>query len=224
MKLIPHWGKPVAILVLGLSSLAYPNAPSKAVTDTPIVNVTTKSELKSHPHQSTLQLAQGLVGRCRAAKQRIFVYPERSTSSQSVRTLAPDEQVTLADNGANGWIAINAPIAGYVRANELKSCPGGTRPPVPNPQPPEQTGSQTGSNVCRNVISPPEGLAVRNIPDITAPRISGVYVGNTVKLVSPRESQKDSQGRTWIKISSPSTGWISSGFPNGNLSTEFACP
>jgi hypothetical protein len=228
MKTIARWGKPVAILALGLSSVAYLNAPSTAVTDTTTTNVTQKSNVNSFMHQSSVQLAQGLVGQCRAAKQRIFVYPERSTTSQSIRTLAPNELVTLADTGAAGWIAISAPIAGYVRASDLKSCPGGTRPPTPTPtpdtQPPSEQGSQGGSNVCRKVISPPEGLAVRNTPVISAPRISGVYVGNTVKLVSPRESQKDSQGRTWVRISEPSTGWISSGFPNGNLGPEFSCP
>ncbi|GAB4206366.1 MAG: hypothetical protein Fur006_63420 [Coleofasciculaceae cyanobacterium] len=230
MKPIARWGKPVVILALGLSSIAYLNAPSTAVTDTTTANVTQKSDINTSERQTTFQLAQGLVGQCRAAKQRIFVYPERSTSSQSIRTLAPNELVTLADTGAAGWIAISAPIAGYVRASDLKPCPGGTRPPTPtptpspSPQPPSSEGSQGGSNVCRKVISPPEGLAVRNTPVISAPRISGVYVGNTVKLVSPRESQKDSQGRTWVKISEPSTGWISSGFPNGNLGPEFSCP
>lgn len=229
MKMIAHWGKPVAILALGLSSVGYLNAPSTAVTDTTTTNVTQKSESNSSAPQNTFQLAQGLVGQCRAAKQRIFVYPERSTSSQSIRTLAPNELVTLADTGAAGWIAISAPITGYVRASDLKPCPGGTRPPTPAPdtQAPSQEGtqgSQGGSNVCRKVISPPEGLAVRNTPVLSAPRVSGVYVGNTVKLASPRESQKDSQGRTWVRITEPTTGWISSGFPNGNLGSEFSCP
>ena len=222
MKTIAQWGKPVAILALGLSSVAYLNAPSTAVTDTTTAKVTQKSVFNSSESQTNFRLAQVLVGQCRAAKQRIFVYPERSTSSQSIRTLAPNEQVTLADTGAGGWIAISAPIAGYVRASDLKPCPGGTRPP--ETQPPSQEGSQGGPNVCRKVISPPEGLAVRNTPAISAPRISGVYVGNTVKLVSPRESQKDSQGRTWVKIMAPSTGWISSGYPNGNLGPEYSCP
>lgn len=236
MKTIAHWGKPVAVLALGLSSVAYLNAPSTAVTDTATTKVTQQSESNSSAPQHSIQLAQGLVGQCRAAKQRIFVYPERSTTSQSIRTLAPNELVTLADNGAAGWIAISAPIAGYVRASDLKSCPGGTRPPTPAPtptpkptptpstQPPSEQGSQGGSNVCRNVISPPEGLAVRNTPVFSARRVSGVYVGNTVKLASPRQTEKDNQGRTWVRIVAPQTGWISSGFPNGNLGPEFSCP
>lgn len=237
MKKIAHWGKPVAMLAIALSTVGYLNTPSRAVSNSTTTNVTQKSESNVSERQGNVQLAQGLVGQCRAAKQRIFVYPERSTTSQSIRTLAPNELVTLADTGAGGWIAISAPIAGYVRASELKPCPGGTRPPTPAPtptpspspspapdtQPPSQEGSQGGSNVCRNVINPPEGLAVRNTPAISAPRISGVYVGNTVKLASPRQSQKDSQGRTWVLISSPTTGWISSGYPNGNLGPEFSC-
>ncbi|AFZ21731.1 SH3 domain-containing protein [Allocoleopsis franciscana] len=236
MNTIAQWGKPVAMLAIALSTVGYLNAPSRAVSDSTTGNVTQKSESNGSGRQGNVQLAQGLVGQCRAAKQRIFVYPERSTTSQSIRTLAPNELVTLADTGAGGWIAISAPIAGYVRASELKPCPGGTRPPTPAPspspspspspdtQPPSQGGTQGGSNVCRKVINPPEGLAVRNTPVISAPRVSGVYVGNTVKLASPREYQKDSQGRTWVKISQPTTGWISSGFPNGNLGPEFSCP
>lgn len=236
MNTIAHWGKPVAMLAIALSTIGYLNTPSGAVTKSTTANLTQKSESNGSGRQDNVQLAQGLVGQCRAAKQRIFVYPERSTSSQSIRTLAPNELVTLADTGAAGWVAISAPIAGYVRASELKPCPGGTRPPTPAPtpspspsptpgtQPPSQGGTQGGSNVCRNVINPPEGLAVRNLPVLSAPRVSGVYVGNTVKLASPRESQKDSQGRTWVRISQPTTGWISSGFPNGNLGPEFSCP
>ena len=235
MNTIAHWGKPVAMLAIALSTVGYLNTPSRAVSDSTTANVTQKSESNLSGRQDNFQLAQALVGQCRAAKQRIFVYPERSTTSQSIRTLAPNELVTLADTGAGGWIAISAPIAGYVRASDLKPCPGGTRPPTPAPtptptptptpdtQPPSQEGSQGGQNVCRNVISPPEGLAVRRTPELAAPRISGVYVGNTVKLASPRQSQKDNQGRTWVLISSPTTGWISSGFPNGNLGPEFSC-
>ncbi|MCA1993318.1 MAG: SH3 domain-containing protein, partial [Coleofasciculus sp. S288] len=167
--------------------------------------------------QGNIQLAQGLVGQCRAAKQRTLVYPERSNSSPSLGTIAPNEQVTLADSGAAGWIAISSPIVGYVRASDLKACSGGTRPP-------SSGESQEGATVCRRVIAPPEGLAVRNTPVLSDRRIAGVYVGNTVRLVSPRETQKDSQGRTWVRISAPATGWISSGFPNGNLSPEFSCP
>lgn len=230
MNTITHWGKPVAMLAIALSTVGYLNTPSSAVVESTTANVTQKSESNVSERQGNVQLAQGLVGQCRATKQRIFVYPERSTSSQSIRTLAPNELVTLADTGAGGWIAISAPIAGYVRASDLKPCPGGTRPPTPaptpspSPTPDTQSPSQGGSNVCRNVINPPEGLAVRNTPVISAPRVSGVYVGNTVKLASPRQTEKDSQGRTWVRISQPTTGWISSGFPNGNLGPEFSCP
>jgi hypothetical protein len=222
MKTMNYWGKPFTILALGLSIVGYLNAPSTAVTDTTTANVAQKSELNSSGLQGNLQLAQSVVGQCRAATQRIFIYPERSTSSQSIRTLAPDEQVTLAESGAAGWVAISFPIAGYVRSSDLKACPGGTRPP--DTQPPSSGGSQGGANMCRKVIAPPEGLAVRNTPLSSAPRIAGVYVGNTVRLASPPEIQRDSQGRTWVRITAPSTGWISSGFPNTNLSPEFSCP
>ncbi len=236
MKTINSWGKPFTILALGLSIVGSLNAPSTAVTNTMTANVAQNPELNLSGRQGNIQLAQSVVGQCRAAKQRIFIYPERSTSSQSIRTLAPDEQVTLADSGAAGWVGISFPIAGYVRANDLKACPGGTRPPGTQPPasgggsqsgtnpPASGGGSQSRANMCRKVIAPPEGLAVRNTPVVSAPRTAGVYLGNTVRLANPRETQRDSQGRTWVRITAPATGWISSGFPNTNLGPEFSCP
>lgn len=214
----------LALFALVLGATGELTVSASTVKNTTASNSRQKAELSLAQSQSNVQLSQALVGQCRAVKQRIFVYPERSTSSISIRTLAPNEQVTLADNGVNGWIAISSPVVGYVRANELQPCPGGTRPPAAATQPPAQTGSQGGPNVCRQVVAPEQGLAVRNTPAIDAPRISGVYVGNTVKLASPRQSEKDSQGRTWVRISEPTTGWISSGFPDGNLGSEFSCP
>ncbi|HEY9675837.1 MAG TPA: SH3 domain-containing protein [Waterburya sp.] len=236
MNKLGHWSKPVAIVALTLTAVGELNAAVTALPSTPTTKVTQKSQWNSPGGQDNYQLAQGLVGQCRAAKQRIFVYPERSTSSQSIRTLAENDGVILADTGVNGWIAISAPVAGYVQARDLTLCNSSTKRPTPAPTPtptpaptpsptPTPTPTPTSSaNSCRKVIYPPEGLAVRNTPVLSAPRIGGVYVGNTVKLANPRQSEKDSQGRTWVKISQPTSGWISSGFPNGNLGPEFPCP
>jgi hypothetical protein len=161
--------------------------------------------------QSNVELAQGLIGQCRAAKKRIFVYTERSTSSQTITTLAPNQEVTLAGDGSSGWIAISAPETGYVQAMDLKLCNNATQP-----------DSDSTANLCRRVTVP-EGLSIRQSPSPNAARVGGVFVGNTVKLATPRQSQKDSQGRTWIQITAPRSGWVSSGFPEGNLSPAFTC-
>lgn len=229
MKKIGQWGKSVAICALALSAVGELSA--SAVSSTTTANVIQKSESTSLEHPATIQLAQAsVVGQCRTVKRGVFVYTERSATSQTIRSLAPGEQVTLADNGSNGWIAISTPVAGYVQASELKPCQTPTPPqpqpqpqPKPQPQPRPQPQPQ-GPNTCRNVIYPPEGLAIRKNPIITDQRIGGVYVGNTVKLASPRRTEKDSQGRTWVYITQPTPGWISSGFPEGNLGPEFSCP
>lgn len=224
MKKIGQWSKPVALCALVLASVGELSA--SAVASTTATTISQQSESTSLQNRGNSQLAQAsVVGQCRTTKRGIFVYTERSATSQSIRSLAPGEQVTLADNGSNGWIAISTPVAGYVQASELKSCQTPT-PPQPQPQPSPQPRPQPqpqGSNICRNVIYPPEGLAIRRNPVLSDQRIGGVYVGNTVRLASPRRTEKDSQGRTWIYITQPTAGWISSGFPEGNLGPEFSC-
>lgn len=211
MKQINHWAKPVTVLAVILSSVGVVNTPVTAISSTSTGNNIQQPESASLENPSNIQLAQGLVGQCRAAKQRIFVYTERSTSSQTVRTIGTDQEVTLADSGNAGWIAISSPVTGYVQARDLKPCKGGNEP---------DSGS---SSVCRRVIVT-QGLAIRQNPNPTAALVGGVLSGNTVKLTNPKQSQKDSQGRTWVQITAPKAGWVSSGFPDGNLSPEFSCP
>lgn len=224
MKKINQWDKPVflwTVVLSALSSLAMSAAPVLSAT-TP--NAPQDSATTSSLSQENIQLAQGLIGQCRAANERIFVYTQRSTSSQTIRTLAPNERVTLADNGSAGWIAISAPVTGYVQANSLKTCTGGS-----GSQP--GSGSSGGgssqnpgsSNVCRRVTVA-EGLTVRQNPNPSAALVGGIFSGNIVKLASPQKTEKDAQGRTWVQIVTPRAGWISSGFPSGNLSQEFTCP
>ncbi|HBB32495.1 MAG TPA: hypothetical protein DDZ80_08630 [Cyanobacteria bacterium UBA8803] len=216
MKKLNNWGKPVAQFAVGLSVAAGLLAPATVVNSSTTNNSIQSSEPASLEAQTNWQLAQGLVGQCRAAKKRIFIYTERSTSSRTVTTLDPDEEMTLADNGNAGWVAISAPETGYVQARDLKPCKnqGGN---TPNPDQP------SGSNLCRKVTVA-QGLTIRREPSPSSTLVGGIFVGNTVKLANPRQSQKDSQGRTWIEITAPKAGWISSGFPEGNLGPEFSCP
>ena len=131
----------------------------------PVVGLTTWAGASFNPTQQAqmpgieenqVQLAQGLIGECRAAKKRIFVYTERSASSRTIRTLAPSEEVTLAGNGSGGWIAISAPETGYVQAMDLKLCQGATQP-----------DSGSTSDICRRVTVP-QGLTIRQNPNLSA--------------------------------------------------------
>jgi hypothetical protein len=200
MKGMSDLSKSVALLTLVLSALGGLKNPAAAVV--PML-----------PGHSNLQLAEGLVGQCRAAKERAFVYSQRSTGSQTLRTLAPNERVTLADNGSGGWIAISSPEKGYVQVEELTMCPGGTNS-KPKPAPSGKNPTTT-SSLCRIVTyKQPEGLAIRNQPDHNAPRVGGVYPGNRVTLrTSPPPITKDKDGRSWVEVTAPTRGWISYGYP-----------
>jgi hypothetical protein len=218
-------GMPVALLALVLSAVA--GLESAAAVNNP----TTTNTLQKSKHTS-FQLAQGIVGQCRAAKQRIFVYSQRSTSSPTVRTIDSNEQVTLADDGAVGWIAISAPAVGYVRASELTTCQSVTpskpspTPPAPSPAPPAPSPrpstpptpppSNTTTSLCRVVAynGPEGGLAIRTRPDRVAPRVDGARFGDRVTLrTSPPPITVDKDGRNWIEVTAPSRGWISNGYP-----------
>lgn len=225
MKKMSHWGKSAAFLALGLSAIGSLNASATAVPNTITTNIIQDSKPTSFQPQSNLQLAQGgLLGQCRAAKDRIFVYTQRSTTSQTLRTLAPNEQVTLADDGAAGWAAISSPEPGYVRASELTTCQAANRP-TPNPAPNPAT-NQT-SSLCRIVTynGPEGGLAIRSRPDRSAPRVDGVKLGDRVTLrTSTPPSTLDKDGRNWVEVTAPSRGWVSNGFPSAKSSNIGPCP
>lgn len=226
MKKMSHWGNPVALCAVVLSAVGM-NAPTAAIASTTTANNIEKSEPTSLQRQGNFQLAQGIVGQCRVAKQRIFVYSQRSETSQTLRTLAPDEKVTIADNGVRGWIGINEPEVGYVRAEDLTKCPESAARPKPTTTTTTTTNTTTtGSGVCRVVIYKGlEGLAIRDQPDRNARRVGGVYPGNQVTLKSdPPEQKVDSEGRAFIEVTAPTAGWISYGYPSAKSSNLGPCP
>lgn len=171
---------------------------------------------------STTQIAQiSLVGQCRAVNQPAPVFDSRSlTTANVVRVLQTDTPVTLASDVDAGLIEINAPVRGFVQVAKLKTCsstvarpappPPATRP-TPTPQPPNP-----GAGVCRRVVNPKEGLAVRSGPGMQYSTIGGVPLDGQVYLADERP-RFDSEGRRWLAIRDG--GWISNGFPGsgGNL-------
>lgn len=213
-----YWGQSVALLALVVSAVGSAIAPAHAVPGT-----TTEK----------IQLAQeDLVGQCRAAKARIAIHREPSSSSPADRILVTNERVTLADNGnGQGWVRISAPIAGFVQASDLASCSGGVAVnPAPKPAPapaPTTTTTTTTTSLCRVVAynSPEGGLAIRSRPDRTAPRTDGVKFGDRVTLrTSPPPSNLDKDGRDWVEVTAPSRGWVSNGFPSSRSMNLGPCP
>lgn len=70
------------------------------------------------------------------------------------------------------------------------------------------------ADLCRRIVSPPEGLVIRANPSTAAATVGGVARGQTITLTtSPATTSKDTAGRTWVQISAPARGWISNGLP-----------
>jgi hypothetical protein len=201
-------GSNPTILAVALSVIGGISAPVMAVPNNLAANSIQESVAPSLPTQREVQLAQNLIGQCRAANRTVDIFSQASVApaSETLATLQTNSRVTLADNGSAGWIGVSSPTNGYVIARYLKACSG--NPPV-------------GTNTCRTANV---ALSIRPNPNNTqGNQIGTVATGGVVKLTNPEQSQVDSTGRTWIRIVSPLSGWVSSGFPEGNLGSRFSC-
>lgn len=222
MKKMSYWSITFTFFALIVDAVGGIATPATATGNTTTAYITQQSQPASGQLQGNFQLAQGLVGQCRrAAKERIFVYSQRSTNSQAIRTLARNERVTLADNGGGGWIAISSPVTGFVQATNLAQCPGDGNTT------PSTGGSTTPStgNLCRRVTyKGSEGLAIRSKASSNSTRVAGVRFGDKVTLRAKSSPVLDNQGRAWVEITAPATGWISSGFPSQKATNIGSCP
>ena len=229
MKTMSRWGIPVALLALALSAVGDIKAIATVLSNTSSANLSLDAELNQSQQKWTFQLAQGLVGQCRAASRSIFVYRERSSASPT-RALESNEQVVLAEeDGRGGWIAISSPIRGFVEARDLKRCSEEPEEVVIRPRPPRSEEVVTrprppGSNLCRQVTYQGlEGVVVRERPDIYSRPLSTVFFEERVTLNNPPQSRVNSEGREWVRLTSPVVGWMSNGFPaTGDLNLS-AC-
>jgi hypothetical protein len=173
-------------------------------------------------------LAQGLRGQCRQAYQNIFIYRTRSLS-EVISSVVQDERVILAEDSArDGWIAVSSPTTGFVEARYLKLCDRAVSPAPPSlpplsPPPSTARPNLPSSSVCRRVTyGEPEGMTVRSGPSVDYARVGGVFFGDRV-TINPAATQLDSQGREWLRMTSPMNGWISNGFPAFSESNLGAC-
>jgi uncharacterized protein YgiM (DUF1202 family) len=221
MKSMCIWSKALALsLVLSavfLSTVGTLEATASPTTSTSTTNIAQESAPNSLPEN--FQLAQAdaasAAGECRRVNRKVDIFSEPSVASASTvrATLENGSRVTLAGSGSNGWVAVSSPVSGYVIARYLYSttdCGGTTPPPPPPPQ------------SCRRVVAPSEGLSVRSGPGTNFSRVGSVFVGDTLRVTG--EARSDADGRRWVQISRPISGWVSSGFPEGNLSAPFTCP
>ncbi|MGI0489078.1 SH3 domain-containing protein [Pantanalinema rosaneae CENA516] len=159
-------------------------------------------------------MAQDLAGQCRRTNQRVDVYPSRGENVQPTGSLPAGTVVILSDNGSGGLIGISSPTTGLVQARYLNTnCDtGGTKPPV--------TGSR-----CRRVIYPNDGLVIRSEPNRFSNNLGGIAMNGRLELTTdPATRRRDSEGREWVEIVQPRTGWVSNGFAGTGYSNLGMCP
>jgi hypothetical protein len=213
MKKMSRWDKPVAFLALGLISVGSIKANATILSSISTGNKMLASVSTPSQKEDNAKLAQRRVGACRAAARSTFIYQDRSTAYR-IRSLQPNEKVTLAEErGRAGWVAISSPISGFVETKDLKLCSEGSVRPV-----------SPSSNLCRQVTYKGlEGVAIRERPDINSRQLDAVFLSDRVTLVNPPQFILDDQGREWVRLSAPSAGWMSNGFPaTGDINLE-AC-
>ncbi|MDY7014678.1 MAG: SH3 domain-containing protein [Cyanobacteriota bacterium] len=147
---------------------------------------------------SETQLAQSLVGQCRQVNKQVPVFVERDATSEALRLLPRGTEVTLSGSGEGGFIAINAPEAGFVHTVNLTTCAGVVNPPT--------------AGVCRRVVYP-GGLAIRSQPTPNSTYVGGAgYLSRVTLANNPPTTQREANGRIWVQIAEPRAGWVSNGF------------
>ncbi|KAM3090791.1 SH3 domain-containing protein [Phormidesmis sp. 146-35] len=149
------------------------------------------------------QTPASLVGQCRAAKQSTAIFSQRSSTSAVVTALPAEQRVTLSENGGtDGFIGVSAPSKGFVQTVNLKLCANN-----PAPTPPAK-------GLCRRVTQT-QGLVVRQGPNTTSSVVGGVDFNSQVFLTTtPATSKVSPDGRIWVQIAKPLSGWVSNGFQN----------
>lgn len=163
--------------------------------------------------QGIVQLAQGsLAGQCRAAKQAIPIFREADATSEALRLLAVNEEVTLGGStvDGSGFINISGPVAGYVHAVNLKTCGGSSTPPG-------------GTNLCRRVARPPQGLLIRREPSASSVQVGSLAYLGRVTLTANPPTVRRVDDRNWVEISAPARGWVSNGLVTEQLSNLVYC-
>lgn len=163
--------------------------------------------------QGTVQLAQGsLAGQCRAAKQQIPIFRQADSTSEALRLLAANEEVTLAGStvDGSGFINISGPIDGYVHAVNLKTCGGSSTP----------SGDK---GLCRQVARPPQGLLIRREPSASSAQVGSLAFEGRVTLTANPPTTKQADNRNWVEISAPARGWVSNGLVTEKLSNLVYC-
>ena len=180
MEKMNRLGNPVSVLAVMAIATSGIIAPAIAGTE-----ITTS--------EGSLKLAQGsLAGQCRVAKAQIPVFKSADTTSEAVRLLAPNEQVTLADNSAkpSGFIRISAPVVGFVQTVNLLPCSSSA---LTSPSPTGSTATSPSPTGSTATSPRPTGSTA------TSPRPTG----STATAPRPTGSTATAQSPTSSPATSP---------------------
>ncbi|OCR02808.1 hypothetical protein BCD67_18275 [Oscillatoriales cyanobacterium USR001] len=85
--------------------------------------------------------------------------------------------------------------------------------------------AQAMPNLCRKITAK-QGVVIREKPSLASRQIGILVFNSQVNLVEATNALQDSEGRLWVEIASPVTGYISNGFANSesNLGMCTASP
>lgn len=107
--------------------------------------------------------------------------------------------------------------AGEAKFSRLGVAGIATPAPLAQSESPENNPAsqtvQTPASLCRRVTAR-QGLAVREKPEPNSLRLGGVTFNTQVRLAEGARNIKGSDGRVWIEIAAPLSGYIASGYPN----------
>ena len=145
--------------------------------------------------KDSVRLAQGFLGQCAIVGRDTFIYKRRNPDSQKIEALFSNERVRLADDGEDGWIAIDQPVTGFVRIADLsgfQDCNGQsvTARPIP-----------TGPILVNQCRAAKQDTYIYQQPSTASLRIRQLSANSQVILAS-----NGSDG--WIAISSPERGFV----------------
>jgi hypothetical protein len=165
------------------------------------------ANLESQPQT----LAQtSLVGQCRVTNRAVDFFETRGgTDPKPADTIPAQTEVILSDNGSGGLIGVSQvggkPRNGFVPARYLYvGCKTAGTPP------------STG-NTCRRVVTP-IGLVVHSGASRGSSVVGGVSFNERIDLSTyPATVRQETDGRRWIQIAKPMSGWVSNGYSGTNL-------
>lgn len=130
----------------------------------------------------------------RVNEDRIMV--RNKPNGRVVGQLTEDQQVTLANEGYNGWVPIEYPVNGYISAEYLTDCDKTAT--VMNTAPNRPVSTVLGTN-CRQIMSPDVPVRAEPMGDIigTLDENKTVYIAN-----------EGYDG--WVPVERPMSGYVTS--------------